>query len=773
MNWGFMRSVFVASLCGLAVGVFELCNQGMPPFVQGFLPVLLYLFQFLSFYAAAGAGLGFASGLLMWLLFGLVGSGRLVRLLRDTLPVLVLLAAYFRFGGGHHSKISVWLDPPLAGFLPETGVYALVLIFAFAVVLIGYFAGIGPVMGGPVTSGPVTPGTAGGGRMRDLARGFSTLVVLAALFLGLSAAVRTPVGGSDTGASEWAAAENRPVLVFGIDGVHWDMVMPLIESGAMPNFKKVMERGVYGNIRTVGAALSSALWTDMATGKDRSKHSIIGNVIVPDGSYIAVPPRSYHRKVPAIWNILSDADRKVAVANWRVTYPPEEVNGVIASMLAFEEPGKVYPESLEAEILKIGKPLRTLKTPDERRMRSGSKTPPEVARDFEDDLIVEGNVFNYLTEVDRFDLYAYYSHATDAVQHIFWKFREPEKFRGGVWDETEPEWDLTEENIRAFHSFIDDIHIMADSVLGEVIDNIGGDPSIVIVSDHGQQPVNQPLVFVDLHVLLGILGLMSFDQDGNADFAASQVFPLFPMTMKNTSGLGLNLKGKESMGWIEPGPESDRIIEEAIRKLKSVRVVETGEPFFNVVRQLRENDFRGHYLKGRLEIMLKGNPQAYGADLHVEVGDSVFTMDQITEMRGISGKHTNMGVFVVSGPEFTTGALLPSSNSMTARVLRAMARGAGGRVKQFMNRGLLSFNLLEEVTILDLTPTLLYMFDLPVGRDMDGHVPVRLIECDVLRERGVDYVDSYDHLQIELDEPRDDTMSEEEMEQLRALGYIK
>jgi len=217
----------------------------------------------------------------------------------------------------------------------------------------------------------------------------------------------------------------------------------------------------------------------------------------------------------------------------------------------------------------------------------------------------------------------------------------------------------------------------------------------------------------------------------------------------------------------------DKMIEEAISRLKSVRVVETGKPFFNIVRRVSDTEMRDNYLEGRIEIMLKCNPAAYGPDLHVQVGDSVYTMDDITEIKGISGKHTNMGMFVISGPDFMNGVLLPASNTMTARVLRADARAARGRLKNLMFRGLNFFNLYEEVTTLDLTPTLLYMFDLPVGRDMDGRPLTSYVRDEVLKGRGVAYIDSYDYLQKDSDEPVDATMSEEEMDRLRALGYIK
>ena len=44
-----------------------------------------------------------------------------------------------------------------------------------------------------------------------------------------------------------------------------------------------------------------------------------------------LPVTSRMRKVKALWNILSDAGRRVDVVGWWATWPPENVNGSIVS----------------------------------------------------------------------------------------------------------------------------------------------------------------------------------------------------------------------------------------------------------------------------------------------------------------------------------------------------------------------------------------------------------------------------------------------------------
>lgn len=345
MHSTFLRSVILASVCGFIAAILELLHQGVPPLLGGYTPTILYFAQALSLYLAAGSGMGLVSGGLYYLLSHLSRKKLPGRFLRDLIPVGLFLLIYFAVAGGASSRIPLGLDPLPTGALSQRGAYLFLIIFSLSLIL-GSF-----IFGKTIQDKPSAT--------RDALRALTAFILILTLCIGLSEKVRFPVAGRDT---NWKGpAGNTPVLLFGIDGANWEVMMPLVRADLMPNLSTLMERGVYGNFQTVGAPLSSAVWTDMATGKSRWKHGITGNVVLPEGEYESIPPRSYHRKVPAIWNILSEAGRRVAIANWRVTYPPEEVNGVLASMLIFQGEGKVYPSSLERKIVEITKPQRIMK----------------------------------------------------------------------------------------------------------------------------------------------------------------------------------------------------------------------------------------------------------------------------------------------------------------------------------------------------------------------------------------------------------------------------
>lgn len=78
-------------------------------------------------------------------------------------------------------------------------------------------------------------------------------------------------------------------------------------------------------------------------------------------------------------------------------------------------------------------------------------------------------------------------------------------------------------------------------------------------------------------------------------------------------------------------------------------------------------------------------------------------------------------------------------------------------------------------SVLDITPTILHLLAIPVGRDMDGHVLRRGL-VDRARESAPQFVETHDTPEFlaarslggEMSEPD----VEQRLEQLRGLGYI-
>lgn len=101
-----------------------------------------------------------------------------------------------------------------------------------------------------------------------------------------------------------------------------------------------------------------------------------------------------------------------------------------------------------------------------------------------------------------------------------------------------------------------------------------------------------------------------------------------------------------------------------------------------------------------------------------------------------TGDHRLYGVFVASGPHFQRGQRI------------------------------------DDVSVLDITPTLLYIFGLPTARDMDGKILVEALQNDTLKARPPAYIKSYEtgRRSSTLVRSGADQLLKE---QIKALGYTQ
>ena len=117
-------------------------------------------------------------------------------------------------------------------------------------------------------------------------------------------------------------APTRRALIVGIDGATLDVVRPLIEAGRLPNLASLANAGVLGELVSALPIQSPRIWNTIATGKAPRRHGILSFTFdAPNGErrlYL-----SHHRKVPALWNILTHHGVSVSAVNWWNTWPPE------------------------------------------------------------------------------------------------------------------------------------------------------------------------------------------------------------------------------------------------------------------------------------------------------------------------------------------------------------------------------------------------------------------------------------------------------------------
>ena len=158
---------------------------------------------------------------------------------------------------------------------------------------------------------------------------------------------------------------------------------------------------------------------------------------------------------------------------------------------------------------------------------------------------------------------------TDRIQHMFWRYIDQghPAMRG-----RSPEVD---------EEVIQELYRRMDLLIGEVVEKIGEDDLLIVVSDHGFKPFRRG---VNINSWLYLNGYLSLKQGKESREWFKDVD--WEKTRAYSLGLGclyLNLKGREAQGVVRPGSKAEHLKEELRRKLSGLKDEETGKVAINQV----------------------------------------------------------------------------------------------------------------------------------------------------------------------------------------------
>jgi predicted AlkP superfamily phosphohydrolase/phosphomutase len=199
-------------------------------------------------------------------------------------------------------------------------------------------------------------------------------------------------------------------------------------------------------------------------------------------------------------------------------------------------------------------------------------------------------------ELDRFDrglLFCLFD-TPDRVQHMFWRFREPDHptNRGEL-----PRPDLA----RA----IEETYRRGDAIVGEVLARVNERDLVIVLSDHGFCSFRRG---INLNTWLHERGLLAL-RDGLApgeeagdllrgiDWERTRAYAL------GLSGIYLNLEGREGRGIVGPA-EAEVIKAEIIRGLAGLRDPESGAVAVRAVRP-REEIYTGPFVAEAPDLLVQ------------------------------------------------------------------------------------------------------------------------------------------------------------------------
>jgi predicted AlkP superfamily phosphohydrolase/phosphomutase/Tfp pilus assembly protein PilF len=289
------------------------------------------------------------------------------------------------------------------------------------------------------------------------------------------------------------------VIVLGLDGVDPGVVDLLISEGKLPNFAELRSQGAHGRLISSRPLLSPIIWTTIATGKHPNEHGIAHFVALNEQTGEQLPVTSQMRRVKALWNILSDHDRRVAVVGWWATWPAETVNGSIVSdhtayHFLFPEGdagaasplGVVHPPELQETVQRMVRRPESITREEVAPFVSVSAE--EFARpfDFENELGHFKWAFATAQSYARIGLQLWneqepdalfvYIEAVDSTSHLFGHLFRAQGLAG----------ELAQQQAR-YGQAVEQMYRFADGIVGDYMAAMDDDTTLMVLSDHGFQ----------------------------------------------------------------------------------------------------------------------------------------------------------------------------------------------------------------------------------------------------------------------------------------------
>jgi len=187
-------------------------------------------------------------------------------------------------------------------------------------------------------------------------------------------------------------------------------------------------------------------------------------------------------------------------------------------------------------------------------------------------------------ELNRFKkgvLFCYFE-SSDIIQHMFWRY-------------TDPGHPLYEENAPLeYKSMIKEWYKKMDDILGEVINGIDKDDTLIVLSDHGFNTFRRSVHVNSWLRANGYLGLKNMYAESGSELLSDIDWSKTKAYSIGFGAVYINQKGRERDGIVNPGSEAELLKGEISERLKGWRDVAHNKAIINNVYR-GEEIFRGDY----------------------------------------------------------------------------------------------------------------------------------------------------------------------------------
>jgi predicted AlkP superfamily phosphohydrolase/phosphomutase len=440
------------------------------------------------------------------------------------------------------------------------------------------------------------------------------------------------------------------VLIVGWDGADWEILDPLLAAGELPNLASLIGRGRKGVSRSCLPSHSWAAWPTFLTGRDPAGHGVFDILEYRPGATRRLPVSSRSILAQTWPQQLSDAGRISLVVNVPLTYPAPEIQGVAIA-------GGVIPQGSTYSHPPDAGP--SLSWP----INGGSWTtfrhrPLDLIANVEDITRRRAQAMRTLLDEQPWDAACMVFVSPDRIQHCLLEYVHA----GHPDHATASQTPVAERVI--------DVYRLLDRELGTLLERTDAGDLVILMSDHGHQPVTRALNMNRVLEHLGVLrmgrgsGLVSLLAWGRIRSIARVIYdrlglhgkvavPTTPIDWAHTraytsvtstgEGVSIALAGREPEGTVSPD-DYERVRDQLAAALLGFVDPATGRhPIARVLK--KEDVLEGRYLDRAPDLLLEAAPlySLTHARQMVEAAD------------WLSGDHRPEGVYVAAGPDIAAG----------------------------------------------------------------------------------------------------------------------
>lgn len=435
----------------------------------------------------------------------------------------------------------------------------------------------------------------------------------------------------------------------------------------LPNIRQLVQSGSYGEIASTVPPITCPAWMASLTGLNPGHFGLYDLRYIKRHYFEFGLVNSKLIKFKKVWDYIGSKNMRSITVMIPTTYPPQAINGIqISGFLTPDTKTQfTWPPSIKEDIFRAigGEDKYIIDVYEYRRMdpkKLYERLLEKVDHDFK--------IINYLLRNHKWDFFMSVLMSIDRAQHTLWKFFDRGHKR--YVDDPELRYGLL------------NIYKRIDNYLGEVMDRLPEDTSIIVMSDHGAKRM---YARINANEILINEGFLKLNKRPKKPISLKEAYENGYIDIKNSVAFAIGAYVAQVFINTKEKPQGCVSEEEYLAVRNQIADVfrevrgENGEKLNNII-MFREEIYRGERLNVMPDITVYFDNLHYGSNEMIGF-DGLYSLE--TAKGADDSNHGEFGIFIMSGPT-------------------------------------ISHKKMENIKLEDLTPTVLDLMGIEIPEGLDG-----------------------------------------------------